>query len=196
MRRREFITLIGGTAATWPLLAGAQQPGERMRRIGVLMAFAESDHEAQSWVAAFREELRKLGWTEGRNSEIDTTTYVRMIEFQIREGSHGILVNGTTSEPASLTTDERNRLVTLAMEVINGRVPVVAATGSQSLAETRVLTDHAVKAGVDALLIVTPYYSRPPQRGMIQTSWTARPSRTRAACTSPVKARAPRRIPR
>jgi len=91
-----------------------------------------------------------------------------MIEFQIKGGSHGILVNGTTSEPASLTTDERNRLVTLAMATVKGRVPVVAATGSQSLAETKVLTAHAVSAGVDALLIVTPYYSRPPQRGMVQ----------------------------
>jgi putative tryptophan/tyrosine transport system substrate-binding protein len=63
--------LIGGAAATWPLAARAQQP-DRMRRIGVLMGFAESDHEAQSWVAAFREELQKLGWTEGRNIEIDT----------------------------------------------------------------------------------------------------------------------------
>jgi ABC-type uncharacterized transport system substrate-binding protein len=63
--------LIGGAAATWPLAARALQP-DRMRRIGVLMGFAESDHEAQSWVAAFREELQKLGWTEGRNIEIDT----------------------------------------------------------------------------------------------------------------------------
>ena len=71
MRRREFITVLGGVAAGWPLAARAQQD-ERMRRIGVLIAFAESDHEAQSWVAALREELRKLGWTDGRNIEIDT----------------------------------------------------------------------------------------------------------------------------
>jgi putative ABC transport system substrate-binding protein len=70
MRRREFISLLG-SIAVWPLAARAQQ-GERMRRIGVLIAFAESDHEAQSWVAALREELRKLGWTDGRNIEIDT----------------------------------------------------------------------------------------------------------------------------
>jgi 4-hydroxy-tetrahydrodipicolinate synthase len=91
-----------------------------------------------------------------------------MIEFQIKEGSHGILVNGTTSEPASLTTEERNRLVTLAVEVVDRRAPVVAATGSQSFAETKMLTEHAVNCGVDALLIVTPYYSRPPQRGIVQ----------------------------
>jgi 4-hydroxy-tetrahydrodipicolinate synthase len=107
-------------------------------------------------------------FTPFQNGAVDYDTYARMIEFQIKEGSHGILVNGTTSEPASLTTEERNRLVSLAMEVVKGRVPVVAATGSHSLAETKVLTAHAVKEAVDALLIVTPYYSRPPQRGIIQ----------------------------
>jgi putative tryptophan/tyrosine transport system substrate-binding protein len=71
MRRREFISLLGGAAAAWPLAAGAQQP-DRMRRIGVLMVYAENDSEAQAWVAAFREGLQKLGWTEGRNIRIDT----------------------------------------------------------------------------------------------------------------------------
>ena len=98
---------------------------------------------------------------------VDYDAYAAMVEFQIREGSHGILVNGTTSEPASLTVEERNRLVDLAIETATGRVPVVAATGSQSLAETEALTDHAVRAGADALLIVTPYYSKPPQRGLV-----------------------------
>jgi putative ABC transport system substrate-binding protein len=70
MQRREFITLIG-CAAAWPLGARAQQP-ERMRRIGVLMGYAESDREGQAFVAAFREGLQKLGWAEGRNIRIDT----------------------------------------------------------------------------------------------------------------------------
>ena len=70
MKRREVITLLGGAAA-WPLAAHAQQP-ERMRRIGVLMAFAESNLEGQANVAAFRDGLQKLGWTEGRNIRIDT----------------------------------------------------------------------------------------------------------------------------
>jgi putative ABC transport system substrate-binding protein len=70
MRRREFITLLGGVAAAWPLAARAQQ-GDGMRRIGVLMGSAESDQEGQARVAAFREGLRKLGWAEGRNIQID-----------------------------------------------------------------------------------------------------------------------------
>ena len=70
MRRREFITLVGGAAATWPLTANAQQP-DRMRRIGVLMAHAESDPEFQAYVAAFREGLQKAGWVEGRNFRLD-----------------------------------------------------------------------------------------------------------------------------
>jgi putative ABC transport system substrate-binding protein len=71
MQRREFITLLGGATVTRPLTARAQQP-DRVRRIGVLMAYAESDPEAQAWVAAFREGLQKLGWTEGGNIRIDT----------------------------------------------------------------------------------------------------------------------------
>jgi 4-hydroxy-tetrahydrodipicolinate synthase len=98
---------------------------------------------------------------------VDYARYAKLVEHQIAEGSHGILVNGTTAEPSSLTTEERNRLVTLAVETAAGRVPVVAATGSQSLAESRVLTEHAIAAGADALLIVTPYYIRPPQRGLV-----------------------------
>ena len=78
-----------------------------------------------------------------------------------------MLVNGTTAEPSTLTLDERNRLVKIAIEVVNKRVPVVAATGSQSLADTLVLTDYASKAGADSLLVVTPYYIRPPQRGLV-----------------------------
>ena len=70
MRRREFITLLGGAAA-WPIAARAQQ-SERVRRVGVLMLYAENDSEAQAWVAAFREGLQKLGWVEGHNIRFDT----------------------------------------------------------------------------------------------------------------------------
>jgi putative tryptophan/tyrosine transport system substrate-binding protein len=70
VRRREFIELLGGAAA-WPAVTRAQQP-DRVRRIGVLMGYADNDSEAQTWVAAFREGLQRLGWAEGRNIGIDT----------------------------------------------------------------------------------------------------------------------------
>jgi 4-hydroxy-tetrahydrodipicolinate synthase len=106
--------------------------------------------------------------TPFRNGAVDYEAYAGLIEFQVAEGSHGILVNGTTAEPSTLTTEERNQLVDIAIETVNGRVPIVAATGSQSLAETKQLTAHAANAGVDTLLVVTPYYIRPPQRGLIE----------------------------
>ncbi len=102
------------------------------------------------------------------DGKIDTDAYARLIELQITGGSHGVVVNGTTSEPSTLTVDERNTLIDVAVRAANKRIPIVAATGSQSLAETAALTQHAVHAGVDALLIVTPYYIRPPQRGLIE----------------------------
>ena len=79
MRRREFISLCGGAAAAWPFAARAQQP-ERMKRIGVLMFYADSDHEGQKRVAAFREELQKLGWEEGRNIQIEYHWYMGDVE--------------------------------------------------------------------------------------------------------------------
>ncbi|MGB8284235.1 MAG: ABC transporter substrate-binding protein [Pseudolabrys sp.] len=71
MRRREFITLLGGTVAPWPLAAWAQQ-GEQMRRIGVLLGATADDMEFQAWVGAFRQALQELGWIDGRNVRIDT----------------------------------------------------------------------------------------------------------------------------
>lgn len=103
-----------------------------------------------------------------KDGSVDYDAYSRLIEFQVNEGSHGILVNGTTAEPSTLTAKERNKLVDIAMETVNQQLPIIAATGSQSYEETEFLTQHAVKAGVDALLIVTPYYIKPPQRGLIE----------------------------
>src|SRR5690349_14669358 len=105
--------------------------------------------------------------TPFRNGEVDYDAYAQLVAFQIKNGSHGILVNGTTSEPSTLTIEERNRLVDIAVQVTAKKVPVVAATGSQSLLDTRRLTEHAAKAGADSLLIVTPYYIKPPQRGLV-----------------------------
>lgn len=105
--------------------------------------------------------------TPFRDGKVDLDAYAKLLEFQIENGTHGIVVNGTTSEPSTLTIDERNQMVRCAIDVVAKRIPVVAATGSQSHAETVALTDYAVKAGADALLIVTPYYIRPSQRGLV-----------------------------
>jgi 4-hydroxy-tetrahydrodipicolinate synthase len=99
--------------------------------------------------------------------EVDYDAYAALVAFQIDNGTHGIVVNGTTAEPSTLTIEERNRLVDIAVQAAAGRVPVIAATGSQSLADSRRLTEHAARAGADALLILTPYFIRPPQRGLV-----------------------------
>jgi 4-hydroxy-tetrahydrodipicolinate synthase len=106
--------------------------------------------------------------TPFRDGAVDLDAYAKLVEFHVENGSDGILVNGTTSEPSTLTVAERNALVDAALAAARGKIPVVAATGSQSLAETEALTAHAVAAGVAALLVVTPYYVRPPQRGLIE----------------------------
>jgi 4-hydroxy-tetrahydrodipicolinate synthase len=103
-----------------------------------------------------------------RNGEVDYETYARLVERQIQEGSHGIVVNGTTGEPSTLTMQERNRLVEVAVKATRGRIPVVAATGSQSHAESIELTLAAEQAGAAAALVVTPYFIRPPQRGLVE----------------------------
>jgi len=106
--------------------------------------------------------------TPFRYGKVDFNKYAELLERQVREGSHGVVVNGTTAEPSSLTIQERCELVQVAVDTVANRIPVVAATGSQSLAETTELTEKAPRAGADALLIVTPYYIKPPQSGLIE----------------------------
>ncbi|HLK86839.1 MAG TPA: 4-hydroxy-tetrahydrodipicolinate synthase [Candidatus Binataceae bacterium] len=106
--------------------------------------------------------------TPFRDGAVDYDVYARMVERQIGEGSHGIVVNGTTAEPSTLSVAERNELVRVAVASARGRIAVVAATGSQSHADTIELTAAAEEAGADAVLIVTPYFIRPSQRGLVE----------------------------
>jgi 4-hydroxy-tetrahydrodipicolinate synthase len=106
--------------------------------------------------------------TPFRDGAVDYETYASLVERQIAEGSHGIVVTGTTGEPSTLTNAERIRLVEVAARAANRRIPVVAATGGQSHADSIELTEAAKAAGADAVLIVTPYFIRPPQRGLIE----------------------------
>ena len=100
------------------------------------------------------------------NGAVDMDSFRRCVDFSIRNGSHGILLSGTTSEPSSMTINERIEIYREGIDVGRGRVPMVCATGSQSETETMALSEAAEAAGADALLIVTPYYIRPPQRGL------------------------------
>jgi 4-hydroxy-tetrahydrodipicolinate synthase len=100
--------------------------------------------------------------------DIDLAGYERLVDRQVSGGSHGVVVCGTTGEPSVLTPRERTELVCAAVSAAAGRIPVVAATGSGSYAETRALSEAAAAAGADALLVVTPYYLRPPQRGLVE----------------------------
>ena len=99
---------------------------------------------------------------------IDAKRYEQLVQRVLAQGSHGVLVNGTTGEPTTLSLEERNELVAIAVQAAAGRKPVVAATGGQSLEETLALTRAAERAGADAVLVVTPYFVRPPQRGLVE----------------------------
>lgn len=99
---------------------------------------------------------------------IDVAAFERLVDRQVAGGAAGVVVCGTTGEPSVLTPRERTELVRAAVSAAGGRIPVVAATGSASHAETRVLCEEAAAAGADALLVVTPYYLRPPQRGLVE----------------------------
>ena len=113
MRRREFIALLGA-AAVRPLAARAQQP-HPMRRIGILTSSDESDREAQSWVAAFREELGKLGWTEGRNIEIDIRWTKADVELMTRSAKELVTLQPdlivTSSTPAAAVMLQHTRTI-------------------------------------------------------------------------------------
>jgi 4-hydroxy-tetrahydrodipicolinate synthase len=106
--------------------------------------------------------------TPFRGGKVDYDKFAELAERQVQQGSHGIVVAGTTGEPSSLTVEERTELLKVAVSVIAGRIQVVAATGSQSFAETTRLTEEAEKAGADAVLVVTPYYIKPSQRGLVE----------------------------
>jgi len=106
--------------------------------------------------------------TPFRDGAVDFETYATLVHWHADQGSHGVVVAGTTGEPSVLTVAERRRLTEVAVEAAAGRIEVVAATGSQSHAETIELTEHAAAVGADAVLIVTPYYLKPPKRGLVR----------------------------
>ena len=100
------------------------------------------------------------------DGSLDEKAYSVFVEWQINEGTHGIVPVGTTGESPTLSHDEHKRVVEIAVKVSHGRIPVIAGAGSNSTAEAIELAKHAKEAGADAILVVTPYYNKPTQEGM------------------------------
>ncbi|MFH1045679.1 MAG: 4-hydroxy-tetrahydrodipicolinate synthase [Candidatus Omnitrophota bacterium] len=104
--------------------------------------------------------------TPFRNGKVDEKSFKQIIEFQIKNGSSGIVPCGTTGESATLSMEEHERVVEFTIQTVKGRIPVIAGTGSNSTAEAIILTKHAKKAGADAALLISPYYNKPTQEGL------------------------------
>jgi 4-hydroxy-tetrahydrodipicolinate synthase len=106
--------------------------------------------------------------TPFKNDQVDERALRELIEFQIANGTDGIVPCGTTGESATLTHEEHDRVIEITINAVKKRVPVIAGTGSNNTAEALRLTKHAYEAGADGALIVCPYYNRPTQEGLYQ----------------------------
>ncbi len=106
--------------------------------------------------------------TPFKDGQVDEQAFLEFVDWQIQEGSDGVVPCGTTGESPTLSHQEQMRVTELCIEVAKGRVPVMAGTGSNSTEEAIALTRHAKEAGADAALVVTPYYNKPTQEGLYQ----------------------------
>jgi len=104
--------------------------------------------------------------TPFKHGKVDEEAFRELIEYQIENGTSAIVPCGTTGESATLSVKEHNRVIDIAVEAVNKRVPIIGGTGGNSTSEAIELTEHAKKAGVDATLQVTPYYNKPSQEGL------------------------------
>ena len=106
--------------------------------------------------------------TPFKNNGLDEEAYIKLIHFHIDNGTNGLVPAGTTGESPTLSHDEHQRVIDLCVKESNGKIPVIAGTGSNSTEEAISLTTHAEKAGANGALIVTPYYNKPTQEGLYQ----------------------------
>jgi 4-hydroxy-tetrahydrodipicolinate synthase len=106
--------------------------------------------------------------TPFKNGEVDEDSFRAFVEWQIEEGTDGLVPCGTTGESPTLSHDEHKRVTEICIEQAKGRVPVIAGAGSNSTREAVELTEHAKEAGADAALVVTPYYNKPTQKGLYE----------------------------
>ena len=106
--------------------------------------------------------------TPFKNEKVDYSSYEKIIEWSISEGSHGFVPCGTTGESPTLSHEEHKKIVEECIHTVNKRVPVIAGTGSNNTEEAIEYTQHAEKMGADGALVVTPYYNKPTQKGLYQ----------------------------
>tara|TARA_Y100001970_G_scaffold281016_1_gene390943 strand:+ start:489 stop:1379 length:891 start_codon:yes stop_codon:yes gene_type:complete len=106
--------------------------------------------------------------TPFKDNSLDEETYIKIINFHLENGTNGLVPAGTTGESPTLSHKEHEKVIELCIKEANGKIPVIAGTGSNSTTEAISLTKHAEKAGADGALIVTPYYNKPTQEGLYQ----------------------------
>ena len=106
--------------------------------------------------------------TPFKKDRLDEDSYIKLIHFHIKNGTNGLVPAGTTGESPTLSHEEHERVIELCVKESNGKLPVIAGTGSNSTEEAISLTSHAEKIGADGALIVTPYYNKPTQEGLYQ----------------------------
>ena len=106
--------------------------------------------------------------TPFKNNSLDEEAYIKLIHFHMDNGTSGLVPAGTTGESPTLSHEEHQRVIDLCIKESNGKIPVIAGTGSNSTEEAISLTTHAEKAGANGALVVTPYYNKPTQEGLYQ----------------------------
>ena len=108
--------------------------------------------------------------TPFKDNKLDEENYIKLINFHLENGTNGLVPAGTTGESPTLSHDEHQKVIELCIKEANGKIPVIAGTGSNSTEEAISLTQHAEKVGANGALIVTPYYNKPSQEGLYQHS--------------------------
>ena len=106
--------------------------------------------------------------TPFKEDRLDETNYIKLINYHLENGTHGLVPGGTTGESPTLSHDEHKKIINLSVKECKNKIPVIAGTGSNSTSEAVELSSFADKAGADGLLIVTPYYNKPTQEGLYQ----------------------------
>ena len=106
--------------------------------------------------------------TPFKDSNLDEEAFISIIHYHLKNGTNGLVPGGTTGESPTITHDEHKKIIVISVKESNGKIPVIAGTGSNSTDEAISLTKFAEKAGADAALVVTPYYNKPTQEGLYQ----------------------------